>query len=104
MKELALSLSNGIKGVFREKIDFAITLLLVIFVFTVYAYVKILNRIDYRYHCQKRTTEMVFNVEVGSRGILKGTLTKEQIGKKEQYEQELSDYRHHKKQLWDFAK
>ncbi len=66
MTNFILELSAGLKSLFREKINIVIFLLILIFCFNIYAYIKIKKKIDHRYFNTTTTLERIFDVKINT--------------------------------------
>ena len=66
MTNLIIQISTGIKSFFREKINIVIFLLILIFTFNIYGYIKIKKKIDHRYFNTTTTLEEIYNVKVNT--------------------------------------
>ncbi len=66
MTNLIIQISTGIKSFFREKINIVIFLLILIFTFNIYGFIKIKKKIDHRYFNTTTTLEEIYNVKVNT--------------------------------------
>lgn len=66
MTNFLLKMHTELKNFFREKINIILFLLIVVFCFNIWGFIKIKNKIDHRYFNTVNTLEQIYDVKINT--------------------------------------